>query len=208
MNRAPILPGSGDPAGPSRLNAAGLREVYTDMTTQVKAATTLVSFLATALLVAPEAHAQSVKIGVFDPVRILSDSTIGQRLEEEVNRIRVSRERELKSAREAFERKVEQYQSSVQTMSPERREEVETDLEKQRRDLKRQLDDSDAELRRRLERGKRDLERSLSKVLEDYGRQKNFTLILQRDLVAFSPSSVDITDDLITLVNAEAAKKS
>lgn len=152
---------------------------------------------------ATTARAQAgTKIGVFDPNKLLTNTKLGQALQDELNQFRVAKEAEIKKSNDDLERRVTQYKASVATMSQERRDEIETELTRLRRDLERTTRDADAELARRRQKAIKQLETEVSAILEDYGKKNAFTLILQRDFCAFATSSIDISDDLVRLLDA------
>lgn len=163
--------------------------------------------LVAALCLAPAAHAQSLKVGVFDPARILSNSKLGQRLQDDLNQYRVTKEAELKRTQEDFDKRVAQYKAGVDTMSPEKREEVETDLATRRRNLERDARDAEAELTRRRQKAVRDIEQEVAAILDDYGKRNGYTVILQRDLCAFAADSIDVSNELVTLLDARTASR-
>ena len=162
----------------------------------------LVLGLALAVGLGGQAAAQSIKVGVFDPNKILTNSKLGQRLQDDLNKFRVEREAGIKADGEELKRLVDQYKAGADNMSDERRETIEADLLQRRRDLERAAKDAELELTRRRQKAIRDLEEQVQLVLQDYGRQNGYTLILQRDLVAYVPDTVDISDDIIRLVDA------
>ena len=100
-----------------------------------------------------------------------------------------------------------EYKTGVDTMSAERREEVEGDLGTRRRDLERDARDADAELTRRRQKAVRDIEQEVAAILDDYGKRNAFTLIMQRDLCAFATDSIDISDELVKLLDARTATR-
>jgi len=158
--------------------------------------------LALAVAVAGPAAAQAVKVGVFDPNKILTNSKLGQRLQDELNQYRVEREASIKKDGDELKKLVDQYKAGADNMSDERRETIEADLLQRRRDLERAAKDAEAEMNRRRQKAIRELEEQVQTVLQDYGRQNGYTLILQRDLVAYVPDTIDISDEVIKLVDA------
>jgi outer membrane protein len=148
------------------------------------------------------ARAQQVKIGVFDPTKIVADSKQGQALQEDLNRFRIQREADIKKERDALKRLLDQYKAGVDTMSQERREEIEADLTARRRDFERLARDADADLQLKRQKGVRELETSVAAVLDGYAKDNGFTLILQRDICAFAVPSIDISGDIVRLVDA------
>lgn len=151
------------------------------------------------------ASAQSAKIGTFDPNKILTGSKLGQKLQDEMNQYRVSQEAQIKKQKEDYDKLAGQYKSSADTMSEERREQMENDLLAKRRDLERTIKDAETELGRRRQKAVREMEEQVAKVLTDFGRNNGYTLILQADLCAYSLPSIDISDELVRLVDSNAA---
>ena len=143
-----------------------------------------------------------VKIGVFDPNKLLTDSKLGQTLQEEINKFRIAKEAEIRKSGEELERLVSQYKASVDTMSAERREEIEADLTQRRRELERLTRDADADLNRQRQKAVRQLEQEVAAILEEYGKRNAYTLILQRDFCAYALATIDISDDLVRQLDA------
>lgn len=157
--------------------------------------------LALGLSVAGTAAAQ-VKIGVFDPTRIVAESKQGRALQEELNKFRITREADIKKQQQEIERLLEQYKAGVDTMSQERRDTVEADLTQRRRDLERLVRDAEADLQRKRAKGVRELEESVASVIGDYAQRNGYTLILQRDFCAFAVDSIDVSGDIVQLIDA------
>ena len=160
----------------------------------------LAVFLFAAGLSGP-AHAQ-VKVGVFDPTRIVAESKQGQRLQEELNKFRITREADITKRRDEIERLLEQYKAGVDTMSQERRDTVEADLTQRRRDLERLVRDAEADLQRMRAKGVRELEEAVAGVIGDYAQRNGYTLILQRDFCAYAIESIDVSSDIVRLIDA------
>ncbi len=146
--------------------------------------------------------AAELKVGVFDPTKIVAESKQGQALQEDLNRFRVSREGDIKRQRDEIERLLQQYKASVDTMSQERRDSVEGDLTQRRRDLERLVRDAEADMQRMRGKGVRELEEAVAGVIGDYAKRNGYTLILQRDFCAYAVETIDISADIVRLIDA------
>jgi outer membrane protein len=144
----------------------------------------------------------SFKLGVFDPNKLLTNSKLGQSLQDDLNKFRVGKEAEIKKSGDDLEKRAAQYKAGVASMSDERREEVETELTQLRRDLERSTHDADDELTRRRQKAYKQLSEDVSAILEDYGKKNGYTVILDRSFCAFAAPSVDISDDLVRLLDS------
>jgi outer membrane protein len=87
-------------------------------------------------------------------------------------------------------------------MSEERREGVEADLTQRRRDLERLVRDAEADLGRKRAKGVRELEEAVASVIGDYAERNGYTLILQRDFCAYAVPSIDVSSDIVRLIDA------
>ena len=142
------------------------------------------------------------KIGVFDPNKLLANSKLGQALQDDMNKWRVAKEAELKKSGEDLERRFQQYKASVASMSSERKEEVEADLEKSRLEFERTSRDADTELQRRRQKAFKQIETEMSSVLPEYAQSKGYTVILERAVCAWASPTVDVTDELVRLLDS------
>jgi Skp family chaperone for outer membrane proteins len=168
----------------------------------------LLAAVATVLLLAPAARAQqAVKLGVFDPNKILTSSKQGQAIQDEVNKFRMEREAEVKRKKDEFDKLSDQYKASAPTTSVERKEQMENDLVERRRELERLLRDADADIQRRLKKGLSQLEGEIAKVLDTYAKSNGYTLIFSRDQVAYALPAIDVSDDLIKLLDVQPPAK-
>jgi outer membrane protein len=160
-------------------------------------ALTLVALLATSSV------AQEIKIGYVDLQRALNDSESGKRAKErfkkEVDRLQV----DLQKQKEDLETLKTQLEKKALVMKEEERRNLEKDYQRKLRDFERNYKDSQGELQLQDNELTAELLRELQKVIEEYGRERGYTVILERSSssVLYGAADVDLTDEIIDAYN-------
>jgi outer membrane protein len=155
------------------------------------------------LLLASGAVAEDIKLGYVDLQRALNDSEAGKRAKEkfkkEVDRLQVS----LQKQKSELEGLKEQLEKKSMVMKEEERRNLEKDYQKRMRDFERSYKDSQGELQQQDNELTAELLRELQKVIEDYGRERSYTVILERSSssVLYGNEDVDLTDEIIAEYN-------
>jgi outer membrane protein len=159
--------------------------------------------LALASLLATSAAAQEIKLGYVDLQRALNDSEAGKRAKDrfkkEVDRLQV----DLQKQKSQLEGLKEQLEKKSLVMKEEERRNLEKDYQKRLRDFERSYKDSQGELQQQDNELTAELLRELQKVIEEYGRQGSYTVILERSSssVLYGAENVDLTDEIIAEYN-------
>ena len=159
--------------------------------------------LALALLLASSAVAQDIKLGYVDLQRALNESESGKRAKDrfkkEVDRLQVS----LQKQKSELEGLKEQLDKKSLVMKEDERRNLEKDYQKRLRDFERSYKDSQGELQQQDNELTAELLRELQKVIEEYGKARSYTMILERSSssVLYGAENVDLTEDIIAEYN-------
>ncbi len=167
----------------------------------------LVSFFSFFWLASADA-ADVAKIGVLNMQRILSASDPGKAAQAEIKKQRDKMLQDLKGKGAEIDALGKQFERESMVMSKEKREEKEREYRIRINDFK--------TLEKRYNTQSQDLQkRLLNKIVKDVyalveeiGKNEGYLLIIRREGVMYSPSSIDITDELIKQMNDSFAKKS
>jgi outer membrane protein len=167
----------------------------------------LVSFFSFFWLASADA-ADVAKIGVLNMQRILSASDPGKAAQAEIKKQRDKMLQDLKEKGAEIDALGKQFERESMVMSKEKREEKEREYRIRINDFK--------TLEKRYNTQSQDLQkRLLNKIVKDVyalveeiGKNEGYLLIIRREGVMYSPSSIDITDELIKQMNDSFAKKS
>lgn len=159
--------------------------------------------LALALLFATSAAAQQLKLGYVDLQRALNDSEAGKRAKDrfkkEVDRLQV----DLQKQKSDLETLKDQLEKKAAVMKEEERRNLEKDYQRKLRDFERSYKDSQGELQQQDNELTAELLRELQKVIEEYGRARSYTMILERSSssVLYGAEDVDLTNEIIQEYN-------
>ena len=149
----------------------------------------------------------SVKIGIVDIQKAVRESEAGKKTWEKFR----SELKEVEAELLKEKRKLEHLKSDLNKKAPllrdEERRELEVELRRNYREYMYRLSDSKEDLRQSEAEIKARILKGLRKVVAQYGKKKDLTLILERPQVLYRDESIDITDGVIELWNARTREK-
>ncbi|MFN8392247.1 MAG: OmpH family outer membrane protein [Bdellovibrionota bacterium] len=162
------------------------------------------SFCAAALLglfgTVSAAHAApDVRVGYVDIQRALASSVAGKsaqkKYEDEVKRLQAS----LDGKKGEFEKLKSSYVKQKDSLNDKARADKEEELRSREKDLQRAFQDSQETLRRKNTQLVGELVEKMKKVVDEYGKQQGFTVILEKGAqsVLYADSKIDITDSIV-----------
>jgi outer membrane protein len=149
----------------------------------------------------PGPAAQAVRIGVVDVQQVLNQSKRGLAAKQKLEQERMARQRDL----DARQQEAAKLQAELEKQGPvlseqAKREKTET-LQRKVRDIRRLAEDASRDFEKRVLEAEVDITREIFSVIQEYGRDQGFSLILTREpragTVAFNSSAIDITAEII-----------
>lgn len=163
--------------------------------------------IGTVFCVAPTYAADVAKIGVIDSQKILMTSDAGKAVQAVINKEGRKMEADLKTTGAEIEKAKEQLEKEAMVMSREVRDQKERELRIKINDIKTQQKKFRQQLQT-IERKKLDeLRKDILQVAQEIGKKEGYLLIIENVGVLYSPTSIDITDQLIKKYNALYNKK-
>lgn len=143
------------------------------------------------------------KIGVIDFQRVLRESIGGKSAKAEIERRGESIEASLKKERDDLERQKQKLEAEARVMSADRRDKEEREFRIQVNDFKslqqkraREFKQFEGEVIERVQK-------EVFELVKQIGEKNGFTLIVEKGLILYNDDSIDVTDQLITLYNAQ-----
>ena len=166
---------------------------------------------AAAMLMASESRAADtpVKVGFVDLQAVIAQSKEGQVARNKVAAEAADKQKEI-SAKEG---EIKQMDAELQKQSPilsdAAKKEREEEIRRRLRDLKRLTEDFNRDLGKREAELINDLLRDVTAVIRDYGKEKGYSLILERGQggVIYGSDPADVTKDILERYNARSSKK-
>ncbi|MBI3779859.1 MAG: OmpH family outer membrane protein [candidate division NC10 bacterium] len=166
---------------------------------------------AAAMLMASESRATDspVKVGFVDIQAVIAQSKEGQAARNKVAAEAAEKQKEI-SAKEG---EIKQMDAELQKQSPilsdAAKKEREEEIRRRLRDLKRLTEDFNRDLAKRETELINDLLRDVTAVIRDYGKEKGYSLILEKGQggVIYGSDPADLTKDILERYNARSSKK-
>jgi outer membrane protein len=147
------------------------------------------------------AQADQMKIGVFDPEALWKETELGKKYNADLFE---SRDRLLgnidkkKDEIEALRDKVRQQQASL---SEDKVAQMQKDIQNKGIELDRLSDDVKREMNSQLNDVQSTFQKMLLDTLDAFGKEKGFTLILNKGVTDYNAPQIEITKDLIAKFN-------
>jgi len=151
--------------------------------------------------------ADVAKIGTVNFQKIFDNSKAGQKVKEEIKEEGQRMEADLKQTGDEIQQIKEMLERDAGVMNKDAREEKKWQYERKVEDvkaLKRKYDRQIQELQMRLVNNVR---KEVLAIIQEYGKREGYLLIMEDLNTVYSPESLDITDKVIQLYNAEHDKK-
>lgn len=151
----------------------------------------------------------AVKVGFVDVQAVITQSKEGLAARGKVAAEAAEKQKEI-SAKEA---EIKQMDAELQKQSPilsdAAKKDREEEIRRKLRDLKRLTEDFNRDLAKRESELVNDLLRDVTAVVRDYGKEKGFTLIVEKGQggVIYGSESADLTKEILERLNARSSKK-
>ena len=151
--------------------------------------------------------ADNLKIGCVDLQRVIETSDIGKKLkgeiQQEIERAKqklTEKDQELKKLREMLDR-----QSFA--MNEDVKQEKLKEFQTKARELDRLTTDSEDDLKQRFAVKQQKLIQDVMDVVKQYGKEKGYSIILEKSIVFYAIDSFDVTDEVVQIFNEKFAPK-
>jgi len=165
------------------------------------------TILATALLAAsPAARAQTapaLKVGVFDANRVSEETDEGKRIAAKLSAFGEKKKAELAAKEKEISDLRAQLDSQNLSLSPEKLQQMQKDVQKKGLELQQAQEAARSEFQIEVSEAQNKFQEQLIRVINQFGRDEGFTLVLERSTggVAFASESIDITTAIVDKFN-------
>ena len=149
--------------------------------------------------------ADALRLATVDIQKILVESKAGKQAQAKVQAERDLRQKELTSREEEIAKLQKDFEKQASILSEPARKEKQEAIERKVRDLRRIYDDFNRELQKKESELIRDLLKVLTVLIQDYGKQKGYTLILERgqSSIVYAADQIDLTKEILTLFDTK-----
>jgi outer membrane protein len=155
------------------------------------------------------AQAAGTKVAYVDVQKILVRSVAGAAAREQLEREKVTMQKEVDNRRVEVEKLREELEKKGLVLSAEAKREKEEAFQRRVRDLRRLTEDYQKELERKEQALTQRILQDLTGVIERYGKDRGYLMILEKRgaSVIYGDVEADVTEDIIKVYDQEKAKE-
>lgn len=144
----------------------------------------------------------ALKIGFVDLQKVLNQSTRGKEAKEKLEKERDAKEQEIRAQQEEIKKLVADLQKQGPVLSEAARKEREESIKRKELELRRLFEDSKRDLQKRETELLNEIVREIHKVIVAYGKEQQYTLILEAQSgIIYASQGADLTDEILATFN-------
>jgi outer membrane protein len=162
--------------------------------------------LAVLVAAAISVNAAETKIGYVDLRKCVTSSIAGRKALETLKVKKDEMQIKLDRNESELGRMKEELEKQGMMLSPEAKREKEKTFQRKVRDYKDMYGDFTDVMRREEEKVTADVIKDLAEIIKKVGKQKGYTFILEKGIILWAADSVDLTDDVTSLYDAQRTK--
>ena len=147
--------------------------------------------------VAPGWGSQDIRIGVVDVREVLNRSQKGAVAKQRLERERAARQQELDGRQQEVMKLQAELDKQTSLLSTQAIREKSDTIQRKVRDARRMAEDLNRDFENRVREVETDITREILGLIQAYGRDQNYSLILERSAAILSTSAVDLTPEII-----------
>ena len=147
------------------------------------------------------AQAVANRIAVFDPQRVSEETAEGQRIQAELSAFQTLKQQELISKQEEIQNLRQQLTAQAISLSSDKRSELEKSIQKKILEFQGAEESANRELQLEITNAQAKFEQQILAVVEQFGRDEGFALILNIGAVAWASPTVDVTTAIVDRFN-------
>jgi Skp family chaperone for outer membrane proteins len=141
------------------------------------------------------------KIGVFDLERLWKETEVGKKYNKDLSDAHDRLQSGIEKKQQEIESLVEKLRQQQASLSDDKAQQMQKDIQNKRVELNRMSEDADREMKQQVGDLQGRFQAMVVDSVEAYGKEKTFTLILNKAVVDFFADRVDITQDLVGKFN-------
>ncbi len=146
--------------------------------------------------------AAEIKIGYVDFSKIQQESMAGKNAIKTIDKMFKDKQTQLDQRQNELEKMMQELDKQSAVLSADVRKQKEDKLQKEYKDLQRFKADSEEELNKKKAEIAKSMYEEVNGILNKFGKEEGYTLILERSVVLYAPEAVDVTDKIIKAYDA------
>ncbi len=141
--------------------------------------------------------AADIKIGYVDFQKVQQNSKAGKDALKTIEKMFKEKQAQLDQRQGELEKMMQELDKQSAILTPDVKRQKEDKLQKQYKDLQRFKSDSEDDLNKKKAEMAKQMYDEVSAIINKFGKEEGYTLILERSVVLYAPEAVDITDKII-----------
>lgn len=146
---------------------------------------------------APAWAAQPVRIGLVDVQQVLNQSQKGMAVKQKLDQDRAVRQKELDARQQEVVKLQAELEKQAPVLSEQAKREKSEAIQRKVRDARRIAEDANRDFEKRVREAEMDITREIFGVIQEYGKDQGYTVILERSTVVFGAPAIDLTAEII-----------
>jgi len=140
---------------------------------------------------------QTGRIGVVDMQQILNLSERGKAAKQKLDHEREARQKDLDTRQQEVMKMQADLEKQAPVLSEQAKREKGEALQRRVRDIRRLAEDANRDFEKRLGETEAEMTREIVKVVQEFGKDQGYTLILERSTLPYAAPPADITPEVI-----------
>ncbi len=143
------------------------------------------------------ASAAEIKLGYINMLKVEKESLAGKQALKTLEKMAADKQAKIEERRKEIEKMQKELDKQSSIISSDERQRREDKLQREYKNYQRYYSDSQDELSKKKEELANKMFDEVTGVIQKYGKEEGYTLILDRSVVLYAPEAVDITDKII-----------
>lgn len=144
-----------------------------------------------------------VRIGVVDVQSVLNQSQKGIATKQKLDQDRAARQKELDARQQEVMKLQGEFEKQAPLLSEQAKREKSDIIQRKQRDAVRIAEDANRDLEKRVRQAEADIGREIIVVIQEFGNDQGYTIILERSATFFNAPATDITAEIIKRFDAK-----
>ncbi|HYL80883.1 MAG TPA: OmpH family outer membrane protein [Candidatus Acidoferrum sp.] len=137
------------------------------------------------------------RIGVVDMQQILNQSERGKAAKQKLDQEREARQKDLDARQQEVMKMQADLEKQAPVLSEQAKREKGEALQRKVRDIRRLAEDANRDFEKRLGETEADMTREIVRVVQEFGKDQGYTIILERSTLPYVAGSADVTAEVI-----------
>ncbi len=152
---------------------------------------------------ASSAAQSAIRIGYVDMQEVLNKSQKGIAVRQKLDQERALRQKDLDAKQQEVMKLQAEFEKQAPLLSEQAKREKSEAIQRKTRDTMRIADDANRDFEKRVREAEMDVTREILGVVQEYGKDQGFTMILERSMLVYAAQAVDVTTDVIKRYDAK-----